>query len=64
LFEFSDPNGISAQEVFNLGRSIVAVLEVDHLGRRAVGTDEIEKIGICCNDGEPVHPCILKASGT
>jgi hypothetical protein len=59
LFQFSDPNGMSAQQPFNLGRSVVAVLEVDHLGRCAAGSDEIEKIGIRCNDSEPVRPCIL-----
>jgi len=44
LFQFTDPNGMPAEKIFNSGRPVVAVLEVDHLWRRAAGTGEVEKI--------------------
>ena len=58
LFQFRDPNGMPAQEGFDLGRPVVAVLKADHLWRRAAGTGEVQKIGIGRDDGKPVRPCI------
>ena len=54
--QFHDPNGVPAQKIFNLGRPVVAVLEADHLWRRAAGTGEVEEIGIGRNNGQPVRP--------
>jgi hypothetical protein len=62
LFQFRDPNGMSAQKVFNLGRPVIAVLEMDHLWRSAAGPGEVEKIGISRYNGEAVGPCILPNS--
>ena len=62
LFQFRDPNGMSAQKVFNLGRPVVAVLKPDHLWRCAAGPGEVEKIGISRYDCKAIGPGILPNS--
>ena len=51
-----------AQQIFNLGRPVVAVLKTNHFWRRAAGTGEVNKIGVGGDDGEPVLRSVLPNS--
>lgn len=50
---------MAPEKVFNLGGPVSAILDPDHLWRRAAGLGEVEKIGSSRYDGEPVGPRIL-----
>jgi hypothetical protein len=54
---------MTPQQIFNPGGPVVAVFEADHLGRRAAGLGEGEKIGIGGDDRKPIgsriHPNAL-----
>lgn len=48
-----------AQQTFNVRRPVVAVFKVDHPRRRAPGSGEVDEVGVCRNNGEPMLACVL-----
>ena len=59
MLQFRDPNRIPAEEVFNPGSAVIAVIESDDLRRRSALFRELQKVGIGRYDDKSVAPRIL-----